>query len=78
MYESLIRECLARAGRLGKYDPRHVEAWMRLEHPTLNGLAPEAFASEVLWATRCIDRDGVTRSELLAGSLGLAPAGRAA
>jgi len=78
MYEAVIRECLAAAGLVGRYDPRHVEAWMRLEHPTLDHLSREDFAHEVIWATRCIDRDGVAQSELLAGSLGLIPSGRAA
>jgi len=77
MYEALIRKVLAQAGLVGRYEPRHVEAWMRLEHPTLDRLSAEQFSREVICATRCIDRDGVARSELLAGSLGLV-AGRAA
>ena len=78
MYEQLIKETLAKLGLVGRYDARHVEAWMRLEHPTLDHLSREAFACEVIWAARCIDRDGIAQSELLAGSLGLAASGRAA
>ena len=28
-------------------DPRHVEAYMRVEHPTLDGLSAERFRAEV-------------------------------
>lgn len=52
------------------YDPRHVEAWMRLENGTLGGLSPDHFKSEVKIATMCVDA-APERSEKLAKSYGL-------
>ena len=52
-------------------DPRWVEAWMRLEHPTLDGLSPERFAAEVRIALACIAEAGPQESEALAASFGL-------
>ena len=40
-YEKQIRQIAP------SYDPRHVEAFMRSEHPTLDGLSPYRFRSEV-------------------------------
>ena len=37
MYNQLIREALAKQGRIG-VEPRHVEAFMRLEFGTLDGV----------------------------------------
>jgi hypothetical protein len=65
-----IREHLARAGRIGM-DPRHVEAWMRIEHATLDALSPAAFHAEALAAADCTTDAGPTTSEALAASLGL-------
>ena len=65
-----IREHLARAGRIG-VDPRHVEAWMRIEHPTLDALSPAEFRAEALAAADCTTDAGPTPSEALAASLGL-------
>lgn len=31
------------AERIGDIDPRHVEPWMRAEHPTLEGLTARQF-----------------------------------
>lgn len=53
------------------YDPRHVEAYMRLGHPTLNGLSPEQFAAEVRVSVRCIAAEGREVAEELAASFGL-------
>jgi hypothetical protein len=52
-------------------DPRHVEAWMRLEYPTLDGLSPERFAAEVHVALACIAEAGPDESEALTASFGL-------
>ena len=70
MYQQTIREMAARLGRVG-VNPRQVEAWMRLEHPTLDGLSPPQFRDEVEAAIACIDRAGDDRSESLARSFGL-------
>ena len=64
-YQRLIAE------RTRHVDPRHVEAWMRLEHPTLDTLSPERFAAEVDVAVACIAEAGLTASEALAASFGL-------
>jgi hypothetical protein len=69
-YQDTIRECAARVGRT-RIDPRHVEAWMLVEHPTLDGLSPRQFDAEVAAAIACIDEAGVEQSEALAGSFGL-------
>lgn len=53
------------------YDARHVEAYMRLEHPTLDDLSRDAFAAEVAIAIRCIDVGGKDTAECLAASYGL-------
>lgn len=51
-------------------DPRHIEAWMREEHGTLDGLTPEAFRREVAEAAVLVDADP-DLSEKLAESYGL-------
>ena len=55
------------------HDPAHIEAWMRLEHPTLDGLGVR-FAREVAIAVECIDAAGIAQSDELARSFGLSPA----
>lgn len=52
-------------------DPRHVEAWMRIEHGTLDQLSASAFVCDVMVAMRCISAAGVEQSEELARSYGL-------
>jgi hypothetical protein len=70
MYRNTIRETAARLGRIGT-NPRHVEAWMRVEHGTLDWMDPERFSTEVEIALACLDRAGDDRSEALARSFGL-------
>lgn len=71
MYHILIREALARAGHVGAADPRHIEGYIRLEHPTLDGLTPDQFQAEVVFSLRCVLQDGVEAAERLAQSFGL-------
>ena len=52
-------------------DPRHVEAFMRAEHGTLDGLSPERFRAEALLAGRCVMQAGGAAAEKLALSYGL-------
>lgn len=52
-------------------DPRHVEAFMRLEHPTLDGLAPSRFDAEARICAVCVHEAGPAESEALAASYGL-------
>ncbi|MFH1844879.1 MAG: hypothetical protein ABIF77_16940 [bacterium] len=70
-YCRLIRQEMARAGHIGAADPRHVEAWMRLEHGCLDGLSVSQFAAEVKTALECIAAGPVAYSESLALSMGL-------
>lgn len=53
------------------YDPRHVEAFMRSEHSTLDGLSPRQFAAEVRMACACIDEGGADFAERVAQSFGM-------
>jgi hypothetical protein len=68
-YTDIIRATAAAIGRLG-YSPRLIEAWMRLEHDTLDGLTHARFKAEVEAACKCIDADP-QGSETLAASYGL-------
>ena len=70
-YTHAIREAIAKAGRVGAADPRHAEAWMRLEHGTLDALSPEQFQREVEIALACIAAGPLADSEALANSYGL-------
>jgi hypothetical protein len=69
MYRKAILEVLARSGRAG-IDPRHVEAFMRLEHSTLDGLSRDRFREEVEVGAECAAADPVAAEEL-AESYGL-------
>lgn len=69
-YTQSIREDAASLGYLGA-NPRHIEAWMRLEHPTLDGLSRQQFRYEVLMAIECIKAAGEAESEGLAQPYGL-------
>jgi hypothetical protein len=64
-YASLIKKLCP------KHDPRHVEAYMRLDHPTLDGLSPEQFKHEAEVSAGCVDQGGVDQAEKLAQSYGL-------
>lgn len=64
LYTDMIRE------HDTAHDPRHIEAWMRLEHGTLDGLSYSKFAREVEIAAACCDADPAG-SESLARSYGL-------
>jgi hypothetical protein len=70
-YRDLIREAMARAGRVGVADPRWIEAWMRLEHGCLDGLSADQFRAEVKIALACIEAGPLADSESLAQSMGL-------
>ena len=68
-YQNTIREQLAKTGHIGT-DPRHVEAWMRVEHSTLDWMDRRRFNAEITIAVECIQAAGVAESETLARSLG--------
>ncbi len=69
MYRDMIREQLARSGFVGT-NPDWVEAWMRLEHGTLDGLSQSQFKSEVGIAVQCIRAATTAENESLAQSFG--------
>ncbi len=70
MYQRMIREHLARVGRVGT-DARLVEGWMRSERGTLDALSPSTFRAEVLAAADCVAAAPTDLSERLAQSYGL-------
>ena len=57
MYQRTIAKHLATTGYVGRYDSRHIEAWMRLGHGTLDHLTRQQFADEIEIARRCTDAD---------------------
>lgn len=68
-YAPLIQRVLADIG--AHADPRHIEAWMRVDHPTLDALSPAKFRAEVFLAVVCILAHGAADAENLARSYGL-------
>ena len=52
-------------------DPRHVEAWMRVAHPTLDGLSRSEFLAAMYEALGQVQDAGPSESEALAASFGL-------
>ena len=70
-YSQMIRESMANAGRIGAADPRHIEAWMRIEHGCLDGLSRQQFTDEITIALACVAAGPLADSEALATSMGL-------
>lgn len=68
-YTQQIRQILAQVK--AEADPRHIEAYMRLEHPTLDGLTTSQWRSEVRIALACIQAGGEAQAERCAQSYGL-------
>ncbi len=71
-YTTLIREYAALLGYAGT-DPAHIEAWMRVEHGTLDALSPARFRAEVLVAIDCVRAAAAADNDALAASYGLRP-----
>ena len=63
-YTQQIREAAPNA------NPRHIEAWMRLEHGCLDGLSASQFRAEVKIALECIAASTPEENESLAQSEG--------
>ena len=59
------------AERIKDVDPRHVEAWMRVEHATLDGLSRAEFINDMYAALAATLEAGPEESERLAASFGL-------
>lgn len=70
MYQKTIAAILQRLGRTD-IDPRHVEAYIRLEHSTPDGLSFDRFVSETKIGIACVDAGGRNRAEQTAKSFGL-------
>jgi len=70
MYQRMIRERLENMGCVN-YDPRHIEAYMRLENSTLDGLSSTHFNREIKVSIKCIQMEGIEMAESLAVSFGL-------
>lgn len=70
MYRHIISEWLARLGR-PELDPRFVEAWIRIQYPTLDHLSRDEFGREVRTAIECIDLASHDDTAALADSFGL-------
>jgi hypothetical protein len=70
-YTQIIRETLAKIGRVGATDPRWVEGWLRLERGCLDALTADQFRQEIEIALECIDASTATQNEELARSYGL-------
>ena len=70
-YQQVIRGILMQIGYTGRYDPRHIEAYMRLQRPTLDGISGDTFKQEVKIGVTCVDADGIENAERLAQSFGL-------
>jgi hypothetical protein len=69
MYRDTIRQSIARRGHIG-ISPEHVEAWMRIEHSTLDALSPQAFDAEVGAAIECVNASTLAENDALAESYG--------
>lgn len=72
MYTNLIRETLAKQGRIGM-NPAHVEAWMRAEYGTLDHLGGARWNRAVREAAECVDASTAADNDALAASYGCRP-----
>jgi len=70
-YADRIEAAMEEDGVRAEVDVRHVEAYMRAGHPTLDGLSALEFRDEVRLAVLCIEAAGWLASEDLARSYGL-------
>jgi hypothetical protein len=69
-YLSIIKADLDRQGK-PQIDPRHVEAFMRLEYSTLDHLTRRQFSGAVKRMVREVEAIGPADAERLAKSYGL-------
>jgi hypothetical protein len=70
MYQKMIEKILKKIGR-AHMDPRHIEAYMRLEHEVLDGLSREQFEVSVQISSCCVQAEGHVKAEELAKSYAL-------
>ena len=69
-YQQRIKAALAEAGR-ADLDPRWIEAFMRTEYGTLDGLSAARFSAEVRLCAQVCDAAGALGAERCAQSWGL-------
>jgi hypothetical protein len=69
-YADSIKKVATTLGR-PYVNPRWIEAFMLLEHPSLNSISEESFDREVAVAINCIDFVGPKKAEQCAHSFGL-------
>lgn len=70
-YQEQIRDELTRKGYVGMYDPRHIEAFMRLQYSTLDHLSKQIFNKEIELCRQCVNIGGSDNAEFCAQSFGL-------
>jgi hypothetical protein len=70
-YAERIAAVMEEEGVRAEVSVRHVEAYMRVGHPTLDGLSALTFREEVRLAVLCVEAVALVKSEALARSYGL-------
>ncbi|HET7675654.1 MAG TPA: hypothetical protein VFL54_09055 [Gammaproteobacteria bacterium] len=65
IYANIFKDCQP------NHDPRHIEAFVRLQYGTLNHLDRETLKREADIAAACIEEGGTENAEALAQSYGL-------
>lgn len=71
IYTVSIKNRLAEIGQIAVYDARHIEAYMRLNHSTLDHLSKKQFNNAIDLAIADINVDGRKMAEQLAISYNL-------
>lgn len=72
IYSKLIKEILEKKGfGCMEFDPRHIEAFIRMQYGTPDHLSRAAFENEVSVGIGCIMEGGVEFAEQMAVSQGL-------
>lgn len=71
IYADFIRQAMRAIGKPDAANPRHIEAYMRLEYASLDHLGLDGFKYETSVALECIEYDGTEKAERIARSLGL-------
>lgn len=67
-YQDTIRRALGNRD----YDPRHIEAYLRLQHGTLDHLSTDQMRDEIEVCVLCVDADGEAAAESLADTYAIA------
>ncbi len=70
-YERVILDIMVETGHAGQYDPRHIEAFIRIELGTLDHLTRQEFRYQIAIARECVDIGGIRNAEDCAISFGM-------